>query len=490
MKITNTANSTLGRYLTFDASYISRIRSGKRRIPQNQPFSEPVSEFFADRITDDYQKKIVGDLICPGKDWPENSHTAAKVLFQWLSLPDSADSAPVGGLLSGLSLAQDQNLPPMHPEKNESTELSQDVSFFYGNEGKRQAVLMFLSDLATTDNPPQLLLYSNEEFSWLYEDAAFAKKWALLLMSYIRKGGRIKIAHTISRASGDMLVALQKWIPLYMTGAIEPYYYPKILDRVFRKTMFIAEGHSAITASSVGQHTETGLNCLIRDTDAVAALEKEYWNFFELCRPLMQIFNLTSREKFFDVLGKFNRQTENLISVRTTPSFFTMPDSVAQSMNKRLDSSWILKRQQEGSRTFARMMEQGNTLTEILNLPDAEEIRQGTTPFPMCDLFEKSGLFYTAEEFAAHLDSVIEKLKNNPGYQVILSSAIPANEIVFVKEDTGVILVKSDFPSIAFAISEQRMVSAFWDYLEAIRENANRKPEMIQQLETLRDQLR
>ena len=38
LKIINTPNSVLGKHLSFDASYISRIRSGQRRIPRNHPF--------------------------------------------------------------------------------------------------------------------------------------------------------------------------------------------------------------------------------------------------------------------------------------------------------------------------------------------------------------------------------------------------------------------------------------------------------------------
>ena len=483
MKITNTSNNALSRHLSYDASYISRIRSGKRSLPRKQPFIEPVSLFFAEHIHEAYQIKLAADYICPGTDWPENSRTAQKLIYDWLSQPDNVDSAPIGGILSGISAVSTAALPVLSPLPDENAPQPQSTQFFYGDSGKRQAVALFLAELGQMEHPPQLLLYSNEEFNWMYEDPAFAKKWALLLFQYIKKGGKIKIAHTISRASGEMLVALQKWIPVYMTGAIEPYYYPKVLDRVFRKTLFIAEGHSAIAASSEGEHTENGLNCLIHDPQAVHMLEQEYWDFFEFCKPLMQIFNLSSREKFLDALREFNDDCENMITVRTTPSFYTMPQAVAKSMTERLDNSWILKRQQLSEKAFCAMMDNGNTLTELLNLPPAEQVRQNQVVFPMCDLFDKPGLYYTAGEFIAHLQSVVEKLQQYENYHVVLSSALPQNEIIYVKEDTGVILVKSDEPTIAFAISEQRMISAFWDYLSELNTASGKKAKAIAFLE-------
>ena len=37
-------------------------------------------------------------------------------------------------------------------------------------------------------------------------------------------------------------------------------------------------------------------------------------------------------------------------------------------MTERLDNSWILKRQQLSEKAFCAMMDNGNTLTELLNL--------------------------------------------------------------------------------------------------------------------------
>lgn len=84
------------------------------------------------------------------------------------------------------------------------------------------------------ENTPQtLLLFSDEDMSWLYEDAAFAARWAELFKEIIERGNRVKIIHTITRDINDMFEAIVKWIPIYMTGAVEPYFYPKLRDGLF-----------------------------------------------------------------------------------------------------------------------------------------------------------------------------------------------------------------------------------------------------------------
>ena len=47
--------------------------------------------------------------------------------------------------------------------------------------------------------PQTLLLFSDENMAWLYEDAAFADRWAELFTHVILKGNRVRIIHTVTR---------------------------------------------------------------------------------------------------------------------------------------------------------------------------------------------------------------------------------------------------------------------------------------------------
>ena len=74
--------------------------------------------------------------------------------------------------------------------------------------------------------PQTLLLFSDENMAWLYEDTAFAARWAELFAQVLARGNRVRIVHTVSRNMNEMLEAVTKWVPIYMTGAVEPYHYP------------------------------------------------------------------------------------------------------------------------------------------------------------------------------------------------------------------------------------------------------------------------
>lgn len=482
MKVTNTQNSTLGRALSFDSSYIGRIRMGKRGLPKNQPFIEPAAAFFVRNMREQYQKATIAEAVCPGRSWPENKQEAEALLVAWLSRNDSADN-PVGRLLESLSAA------PIRREPSQSAcqpynAVTERRLYYYGNSGKRDAVEAFLSDLCALDAPQTLLLYSDEDLSWLYEDGTFARRWAALLTTFISKGGRIKIIHTISRDIGEMLEAVQKWLPLYSSGAIEPYFYPKLRDNVYHRTLFIAKGYSALISNSVGSHTQEALNILLHDVGAVHALELEFADYFSLCKPLMQIFSLRNAEQFWDKLKEFEKASGNLIVMQPVLSHFTMPKSVAVSMAARTGCKWLLHNHENSVRRFELCLEQGFSVTEIVRLPSPEQVRGGGIVVPMCDLFGQPGLCYTPEEFKNHLEEMLAFLRRYENYRVILSDHKTEDAILWAKEDIGAIMLRPTPPTTVFGISEQRMTAAFWEHLQRL---VNKIPAKEQTLKYIED---
>lgn len=483
MKITNTQNSTLGRALSFDSSYIGRIRAGKRGLPKNQPFIKPAAAFFARNLREQYQKATVAGVVRPGLPWPDDKQEAEALLVSWLSNDDNAADSSIGRILTSLSALPPKREPTQGVSFQPKAATPNHSGFYYGNNGKRDAVEAFLSTLCALDTPQTLLLYSDEDMSWLYEDTAFAKRWATLLIGLISKGGRIRIIHTVSRGIGEMLEAVQKWLPLYASGAIEPYFYPKLRDNVYRRTLFIAKGHSALISNSVGSHTQEALNILTDDAAAVHALESEFADYFSLCKPLMQIFNIRNSDLLWKRLKEFEESGGNLVTAHPVPSHFTMPEAVASSMAAKSGNKWVLHNRNEAAARFERNLKQGYTVSEILELPSLETVRSGEIGVPMCDLFGQPNLKYTADEFRAHLERVSGLLRMHEGYNVIISEQAIGESILFAKEDIGAIMLRSAPPTMVFGISEQSMTAAFWEYLQRLMRRKISKEAALEQLD-------
>ena len=467
MNIFKTKNSDLAKELSFDTSYISRLRTGKRNFPNNEKLVADIALYFARNMSEDYQKNIISDIIFKNKEKGENGAETAEAIRKWLK----DDSIENDFRTDKNNIFDDDK--SIKPSEN---------NFYYGDSGKRSAVLKFLEEICNLPHMPMLLLFSNEEFNWLFEEMSFSKKWEKLLKTFIFKGGKIKIIHNIDRGSGDMRMALHKWLPIYMTGAVEPFYYPKVMDRIYRRTLFIAEGHSALISNSVDKATENMLNMLIYDVEAVKALEEEFYNFYKLCKPLIYFYDLRNKKELTNVLDSFEKSGAKTYLALSSPSLFTLPREIAEKKTNgnNEDILDIYKRRNE---LFIDNLEKGSEITEIINLPQVNTVQSGEQKINTSDLFVEGGRYYTTEEFIMHLQSVIKYLKKYDSYRVVISSKIPGDTIIYVKDYKGAIVVRAKDHTIAFGINEQRLTTALYEYLRALSETDYSRENTIKLLE-------
>ncbi len=458
MDITGTQNSVLAAAVKMDASHISRLRHGSRVPPKNQNYILPISRFFARNIKDDFQKNVLCGMLHIA-EFPKEEETTAKLICAWLNeRTDSAANAAAAFVAGFASVRQPHQSPPVRLEENVVKTL--DGCYYIGNDGKRAAVIRFLTAVINESNSQTLLLFSDEEMSWMTEDAVFGKRWAELLTAVLRQGNRIKIVHTINRNADEMMEAVTKWVPVYVTGLIEPYYYPKLRDGVFQRTMFIAPKTAAVIASSVSHNSDEMLNLYIEQPSAILALVAEYERYFSLCRPLMRIFGAVNAERYFEDFIDFSANEASAVMLTPVPSLMTMPEEVARSIAKRhnLPQFYELWRHCFGlldvnlSRPF----------TEIITTAPKDS---DTIPLPMADMFRSETLFYTKEEYALHLEHILSLMKEHKNYTALMSGHIESIIMIWGKEDVGILMARTESPSTVFAFSEQNMTAAFWAYL-------------------------
>ena len=312
MTLTNTRNSELGRALHFDASYISRIRSGKRGLPKGQPFIDPAGIFFARGIREEYQKTAAAQELSPQGYWPEDENEAADLIRRWLA-GEKAKEDPVAKLLAAMQ-ADSRTMPAASMKYKSSEGNPAAATYYYGNSGRRDCVVNFLSTLCKTGTPHTLLVRSDEDITWMMEDPVFIQTWASLMLKLIANGSRICIIHSISRDMNEMWEAVQEWMPLYMTGAIEPWYYPNLRDGILRRTLFVAPGQAAIVSISVKGQRDNGVNVYVTDPRAVEALKNEYDAYLALCRPLMEISRLDKNSDLDKLRKDFKKLPGDLLS--------------------------------------------------------------------------------------------------------------------------------------------------------------------------------
>ena len=303
MKLTNTKNSDLAKALGFDPSYVSRMRSGKRGLPNHHPFIEPASRFFARRVTEDYQKKSLSSTILQGREWPEDINAARIVIGAWFSDDGPSYNDTVTRFLDRFSSTETLDPVSQYPDPVQGEDAADwassgkpaEVRLFFGKEGRRKGALDTLASLVADGGSATLMMHTDENMDWLNESKYYSSRWSSLIARFLKSGGKIIIIHTINRAFGEMLASIERWMPLYLTGSVEAWYCPHLRDGILRRSLFICPEKSiAMTSNTIGQQLNGILSVQIRDPEAVRALAQEFTDFLELCRPLIRVTPLRS----------------------------------------------------------------------------------------------------------------------------------------------------------------------------------------------------
>ena len=97
MKITDITNAAMGKILSFDASYISRIRKGKRAFPKDEELVKVLSEFFAQNISTAYQKKVLKNFMGEKIEEASETEKTGEIIYEWLLNDDDVLYAESSG---------------------------------------------------------------------------------------------------------------------------------------------------------------------------------------------------------------------------------------------------------------------------------------------------------------------------------------------------------------------------------------------------------
>ncbi len=469
MDVTKTSNSALAHAVKLDASYISRLRAGKRQCPRDGNYIHAMAAFFARHCEEEYQRRALGDALGL-QALPPGETSFTLQLSRWLIAEKADESAAVGqflGGLSGLRAASAASLPAASLSAADHHRPL--VSVYFGVEGKRHAVREFLREVAERGTPGMLLLYSDEETGWMTEDLAFAREWAALMFRVLGQGNRIRIIHTIQRDLDEMLRAISQWMPLYMTGMIEPFFYPKKRDGIFKQTRFIAPETAAVISSSVGGSIREAANLLFREKAAVAAYTEEFLQYLRLCRPLMRIFTVRELADCRDTLLEFEQEQVDALILTESLSLLTMPEDLLGRMFARagLCEETLVSYQAARRKRFFEMLDTCR-FTELIRLPDRETLCEGGVKVALSEMMRTGALYYTKEEYLEHIAAILDLLRRFPRYRAYIVSGGHTGYVVYVRDEVGVFVSKTSAPPVVLAMNEGNMVAAFWDHLQSM----------------------
>lgn len=452
MSLAGLSNVRLSQLINTDASLISRYRSGLRMPRVNSEINVPLGQVLWKNIN----KKENKDELARAMECSEEN-LSEEAFFKWLfdySLYKDNNITAAERLLDifeSYSAETGLKLPDVEPILR-GEEVSEKTDVYFGNEGLRSAVIRFLSG-AVKDSVPELWLYSEEDMSWMIGDENFRLKWAVLMSECVRRGTKIRIIHNIDRKLDEMIGAIESWLPLYMSGMIEPYYCTRIKDSRFLHTIFLCPGKYCIEACNVSGTGNEGIYNFYEDKPRLEMYRYAYEKLLENSKPLLR----------FNVPGYIESDESDILLMQNTLSLATMPNELINKPEMAfLYDEWVIR-----SKVLNEALERGLNIYELIPKTDPEG-----TDVTMESICIKNAVLmpiYSKEQYLLHIKNIISLSEKYHNYHFCALPAARFSNIKILCSNDFINIINMKRPQISFCFTHPLMCRAFMVYLDSIR---------------------
>ena len=514
MNLSQVSNTELAHSIGINPSQISHMRRGTRVPSKRTPYFSDMAQFFANKLTEEYQRFALAETL--GQEhlkYPTSKEVIPKAIFEWIVMDSVKSGYNVNRLVQSLSHdAQESSHRPRagnneedysyeggnpSPKIVEAKLFSDDETLttrtYIGNAGKRKAVREMLDYALKQKTILRFMVQTDETIEWILEDPEFN---TYLNESMNALTELYCTCEKISRPIYNLnyvFDTMSRWLPIYSEGAANEYFYPRIKDGIYERTLFICVGHFALTSISLSSSKEDRVYFLTTDQATVKALEMEFNDYKRKCRPMIDtieqnketnnlIYELNENEKIDADSIQLNKGLSEITlpegTIRKICRSYANPEAAAELYLERVENF------KEGLKK--------NRHYDIISLGDVHTIKNNLARINTYATTNLVDSYYNKKEYIEHLKNIKNYLKEYSNYHVVIK---PEDNLplLYVKQSKSVLINKFDRRSSVFRIVQNDMVNAFYEYLHMYADSAYalsvRKKNVISKINELIDAL-
>ena len=471
--------SRIAAFLHYDPSYLSKIRTGKRNPAHQQQFIEKICEYVASNYKDEQDRKKVTYLIQCNEDELADSSSYRRKLREWLnsSMPDGVDY--VSAFLRKVdSFNLDDYIRAIHFDsfKVPKVPFQLPVSrHYYGLKEMREGELDFLKHTVLSKSMKPLYICSDMPVEDMAADEDFAKKYMFGLAMVLKKGLHIHIIHDVERPMKDMMLGLENWVPLYMTGQISPYYLKGVQNRVYSHLHYCS-GQVAMTGDCISGHHDLAHYYLTSRKEEVSISQKNMEFLLKKAHPLMDIYREERKKELHASLlenaGKEGRRRR----VLAVPDLGVLPEKLLEEILERnhvvLNEKTVIMESYKRSATCLETILKHSVVEDEVSVLSEAEYEKYPLVLPLAECFLEKDIRLTYEEYHACIGAAENYAKANENYQFNLTKIKGFHNIqITCFEGKWCMISKNRAPAIHFVIHHPKLRYALENMVLPIRDD-------------------
>ena len=471
--------SRIAAFLHYDPSYLSKIRTGKRNPAHQQQFIEKICEYVASNYKDEQDRKKVAYLIQCNEDELADSSSYRRKLREWLSSSKPEDVDYVSAFLRKVdSFNLDDYIRAIHFDsfKVPKVPFQLPVSrHYYGLKEMREGELDFLKHTVLSKSMKALYICSDMPVEDMAADEDFAKKYMFGLAMVLKKGLHIHIIHDVERPMKDMMLGLENWVPLYMTGQISPYYLKGVQNRVYSHLHYCS-GQVAMTGDCISGHHDLAHYYLTSRKEEVSISQKNMEFLLKKAHPLMDIYREERKKELYAALienaGKEGRRRR----VLAVPDLGVLPKKLLEEILERNhvsadDKTTIIEYYRRDRECLETVLKHSIVEDEVSEICE-EEYGKYPPVLPIAECFLEKDIHLTYEEYLACIKAGREYAKANENYQFNLTKIKGFHNIqITCFEGKWCMISKNRAPAIHFVIHHPKLRYALENMVLPIRDD-------------------
>lgn len=301
MSLLNIRNSELAELLGVDPSYVSRIRSDQRMPAEIPTFIETCSRLAARRCRDRNELDELMHLVDSAGDTIDRSHLdldsnsdLAEVIAAWL-LGNNIVASDVLALegffekmndlffLEGIDELRGLSCPLITPVVG-----PEEARFFYGTDRMREVEDSFFA-VAVANRVPMVSLSSDMPPLQITPTAQEMMRHVCNMTALAKAGCHVNIVHSVERPLHETIIALEQWLPLYVSGAATPYYLKGVTNRLFCHVNYVCDA-CVLASEAVMGHQEEGRYYLTTRAEDIAYYGRKMQFILDESVSLLEIY--------------------------------------------------------------------------------------------------------------------------------------------------------------------------------------------------------
>ena len=473
----NINTNEMSKFIIFDASHISRIRYGKAKPSNPIDFSNKICSYIYSKYkSSEYINKLSIIIGCKKSDLTNNKFY--NTLFSWLTSETVSTKNQISDFLYNLdSFNLDDYIKVIKFDKLKVPTIPfyrTKTRHYYGLEEMKEGELNFFKSTVLSKSTEDIFMCSDMPMEDMAEDIEFGKKWMFAIAMCLKKGHHLNIIHNLDRPFNEMMLGLESWIPIYMTGQISPYYLKDLKNSIYNHLNYVS-GVTALTGECIKGFHNKGIYYLTTNKKEINAYKEKANFMLKKAKPLMEIF----RENNIKEYEIFLRKDENIFSDRkrllSSLPLFTISDKLLRKILKRnnvskIDTDKIIKYKNDELKYMKNIMKK-NIVNDYIYKIKENDFKVNEPSLLLDNLFFDKRINYTYKEYIEHLNLTKNYSKEENNYEInyIYDQTFKNITITTVKNNY-IIISKNSNPTIHFIIEHPKLIESIENFNPLVRE--------------------